>query len=189
MSSRVSSTPAKTGVWIGIGAISMSFAAYTSALVVRAGDSSDWTHVRLPWIVYANTIALIASSIAFEIGRRRVMGPYTSRTSGLACLRLTLFLGLLFLAGQVAAWRDLAAQGLFLATNPNSSFFYVLTAVHALHVIGGIAGLVYVLRRARVAAFPSPGPVSADTLGAVGLYWHFMDVLWIYLLVVLTLWL
>jgi cytochrome c oxidase subunit III len=189
MSSQVSNTPARTGVWVGIGAISMSFAAYTSALVVRAGDSPDWTHVRLPWILYANTLALIASSVTFEIGRRRLTGPYESRASGLSYVHLTLGLGLLFLAGQVMAWRALAAQGLYLATNPNSSFFYVLTAVHALHLIGGLAGIAYVVRRARVSALPSPGPVSAGTLGAVALYWHFMDVLWLYLLVVLTLWL
>lgn len=189
MSSHVSSTPAKTGVWIGIGAISMSFAAYTSAMVVRAGDSSDWTHVQLPAIVYANTAVLVASGIALEIGHRRLTGPYASRSSGLMYVYGALGLGLLFLAGQVIAWRALAAKGLFLATNPNSSFFYVLTAVHALHLVGGLLGMAYVLRRARVSALPSPGPVSSGTLGAVALYWHFMDVLWIYLLVVLTLWL
>jgi cytochrome c oxidase subunit III len=189
MSSHVSNTPARTGVWVGIGAISMSFAAYTSALVVRAGDSPDWTRVHLPAILYANTLILLASSITFEIGRRRLAGPYEARASGLSYLHVTLALGVLFLAGQVTAWRTLAGQGLFLATNPNSSFFYVLTAVHALHLIGGLAGLAYVVRRARVSALPSPGPVSAGTLSAVALYWHFMDVLWLYLLVVLTVWL
>jgi cytochrome c oxidase subunit 3 len=187
--STVSATPARTGVWVGIGAISMSFAAYTSALVVRAGDSPDWTHVHLPWIVYANTLTLVASSITFEIGRRRLSGPYESRASGVSYLNLTLALGLVFLFGQVLAWRTLAAQGLFLATNPNSSFFYVLTAVHALHLLGGLAAIGYVVHRARLAAFPSPGPVSAGAVGAAALYWHFMDILWLYLLVVLTIWL
>src|SRR5579862_2063996 len=178
MSTHVSPSPARTGVWAGIGAITMSFAAYTSALLVRAGDSPDWTHVHLPWLVYANTVTLIASSITLEIGRRRVSGPYESRTRGVAFLHLTLALGLVFLFGQVLAWRLMAEQGLFLSTNPNSSFFYVLTAVHALHLIGGLLGLAYVVRRARLAAFPSPGPVATSTLGAVALYWHFMDALW-----------
>ncbi len=191
MSTQVSpsASPARTGVYAAIGAITMSFAAYTSALVVRAGDSSDWVHVHLPWLVYANTLTLIASSITFEVGRRRVSGRFDSRVSGLSLLRVTLALGLAFLLGQVMAWRMLAAQGVYLATNPNASFFYVLTAVHALHLVGGLIGLAYVVYRARLAAFPSPGPVSASTLGAVALYWHFMDALWLYLLVVLTLWL
>lgn len=191
MSTQVSPSPspARTAVWAAIGAITMSFAAYTSALVVRAGDSADWVHVHLPWLVYANTLTLIASSITLEIGRRRVTGPFDSRVRGVGFLNLTLALGLVFLFGQVLAWRLMANQGLFLSTNPNSSFFYVLTAVHALHLVGGLMGLAYVVYRARLAAFPSPGPVSASTLGAVALYWHFMDVLWLYLLVVLTLWL
>jgi len=187
--SRVAASPARTGVWVGIGAISMSFAAYTSALVVRAGDSPDWTHVQLPWLLYVNTITLIASSLTFERARRRLSGPFDARASGVVFLNLTLALGLVFLFGQVLAWRTLAARGLFLSTNPNSSFFYVLTAVHALHLLGGLAAIAYVVRRARVAAFPTPGPVSEGALGAVALYWHFMDILWLYLLVVLTIWL
>ena len=81
------------------------------------------------------------------------------------------------------AWRDLAAQGLFLATNPSSSFFYVLTALHALHLLGGVTALGYVLGCLRAAtAWP---PMAA--LDAASLYWHFMGVLWLYLLVVLAL--
>jgi cytochrome c oxidase subunit III len=105
-------------------------------------------------------------------------------SGGPAWLRLTLGLGLLFIGGQVLAWRDLAAQGLFLATNPSSAFFYVFTALHALHLLGGIAALGYVLIRLhRSATWPSAGALDATSL-----YWHFMDVLWLYLLVVLAVW-
>ncbi len=94
-------------------------------------------------------------------------------------LYITLFLGLLFVAGQYVAWRQLSAQGLYLATNPSSSFFYVLTATHALHVLGGLSGLIYVIRKL------SKSSLRRSTLDATARYWHFMDVLWLYLLLVL----
>ena len=95
---------------------------------------------------------------------------------------VTLALGLLFVTGQVVAWRQLAAQGLFLATAPSSAFFYVLTALHGLHVLGGLGGLVYVLHRVR----GTTGPLPLAALGAATLYWHFMGGLWLYLLVILV---
>jgi cytochrome c oxidase subunit 3 len=90
-----------------------------------------------------------------------------------------LFLGLLFVAGQYAAWSQLRTEGLYLATNPSSSFFYVLTATHALHVLGGLGGLVYVIRKL------SKSALRRSQLDAAARYWHFMDVLWLYLLCLL----
>lgn len=165
--------PAETGVWIAIAAISMMFAALTSAMVVRGVAAPDWRHFRLPPILYVNTVVLLLSSVALESARRRV---------GVRGLRITLGLGLLFVAGQVVAWSQLAAQGLFLATSPSSAFFYVFTALHALHVLGGLAGLLYVERRLRPA-----GSVPTPAFRAATLYWHFMAVLWLYLLTILTL--
>ena len=180
-------SPARTGVWIGIAAITMSFAAYTSALIVRQGATPDWQHFKLPPILYLNTLLLLASSGTLERGRRLILQetPWraASASRGTAWLVVTLVLGLLFIAGQVFAWRDLAAQGLFLATNPSSAFFYVFTALHALHLLGGITALGYVLVRLRVS--PAWPPMGA--LDATSLYWHFMDVLWLYLLAVLAL--
>jgi cytochrome c oxidase subunit 3 len=181
-------SPARTGVWIGIGAITMSFAAYTSALIVRQGASPDWQHFRLPPILYLNTLLLLASSGTLERGRRVILKDTPWRTasasSGLSWLVVTLALGLLFVAGQVLAWRDLAAQGLFLASNPSSSFFYVFTALHALHLLGGVTALGYVVARLHGAtAWP-----SLVALDATAIYWHFMDVLWLYLLAILALW-
>jgi cytochrome c oxidase subunit 3 len=180
-------SPARTGVWIGIAAITMSFAAYTSALVVRQGAAPDWRHFRLPPILFLNTPLLLASSGTLELGRRRIAREAAlgaaSAPRGIHWLFLTLGLGLLFVAGQVAAWRELAAQGLFLSTNPSSAFFYVLTALHALHLLGGVAALGYILVRLHG---PAARPSQA-ALGAASLYWHFMGVLWLYLLLVLAL--
>jgi cytochrome c oxidase subunit III len=175
-------------VWIGIAAITMSFAAYTSALVVRQGATPDWQHFNLPPILYLNTLLLLASSGTLERGRGLILKEAPWRTAsvsrGPAWLLLTLVLGLLFIAGQLFAWRDLAAQGLFLATNPSSSFFYVFTALHALHLLGGLTALGYLLVRLHAStAWPPMGALDATSL-----YWHFMDVLWLYLLAVLALW-
>ena len=142
-------SPARTGVWIGIAAITMSFAAYTSALVVRQGSGGDWQHFQLPPILYLNTLLLLASSGTLEVGAvgGRLAADAGGRRGGRLAGSLTLALGLLFIAGQVLAWRELAAQGLFLATNPSSAFFYVFTALHALHLLGGVVALGYVLGR------------------------------------------
>lgn len=168
---RPGSRVASTGVWIGIGAISMCFAALTSALVVRQTGAPDWRHLQLPPLLYVNTLVLLASSATLELVRRRQQA---------FMLHLTIALGLLFVTGQVLAWRQLVAQQLLLASGPSSAFFYVFTALHAAHVLGGIGGLTYVNRRlvARVL-----GPA---TYNAVAVYWHFMAVLWLYLLSLLT---
>ncbi len=175
--------PASTGIWVALAAISMSFAALTSALVVRKGGAPDWRHFTLPSILYLNTLVLLASSVTLEIGRRRVaafMGGLRSEGERPArLLYVTLALGYLFVAGQYMAWRQLSAQGLYLASNPGSSFFYVFTAAHALHLIGGLGGLGRVIRKLNHL------DLRRSTLDATARYWHFMDVLWVYLLLLL----
>ncbi len=174
---------ASTGIWVGLAAISMTFAALTSALVVRKGASMDWRHFAMPSILYFNTLVLLASSVTLEISRRRVatyMGGLRSQVAHPArWLYMTLGLGLVFVAGQYVAWTQLTAQGLYLATNPASSFFYVLTAAHVLHVLGGLGGLVLVISRLRRSV------LRRSTVDIASRYWHFMDVLWVYLLFLL----
>jgi cytochrome c oxidase subunit III len=175
--------PAQTGIWVALAAITMSFAALTSALVVRQGAAVDWRHITLPPILYLNTLVLLASSVTLEVARRRITGYARGIESGIAApmrwLAITLFLGLLFVAGQYVAWLQLKSQGLYLATNPNSSFFYVFTGVHAVHVLGGLAGLLYVISKLKRSI------LRRSTFAAAAQYWHFMDILWLYLLLVL----
>ena len=175
--------PASTGIWVGIAAITMTFAALTSALVVRKGGALDWRHFTIPSILYLNTLVLIASSVTLEIARRRVAGFMGSLKGNVTrpsrWLYITLALGLLFVVGQYVAWRQLSAQGLYLASNPSSSFFYVLTAAHVLHLFGGLGGLVRVIRK--LGNFS----LRRSTLDATSRYWHFMDVLWVYLLLLI----
>jgi len=178
-----SPSPSSTGIWVVLASITMSFAAFTSALIVRQGAAPDWRHLTLPRILYLNTLVLLGSSVALEVARRRVGAFMSGRRDQVAnpsrWLYITLFLGLLFVAGQYVAWMQLRAQGLFLATNPNSSFFYVLTAIHALHVSGGLGGLARVILRLHKSI------LRKSTLDATSHYWHFMDGLWVYLLVLL----
>jgi cytochrome c oxidase subunit III len=175
--------PSSTAIWVVLFAISMMFAAFSSALFVRKGSSLDWRTFTLPSILYFNTLLLLASSVTLEVSRHRVaafMGGRKSEVESPArWLYITLFLGLLFVAGQYTAWLRLRAEGLFLATNPSSSFFYVLTATHALHVLGGLGGMVHVLRKL------SRSVLRRSTLDAAARYWHFMGGLWLYLLFLL----
>jgi cytochrome c oxidase subunit 3 len=175
--------PSSSAIWVGIAAICMSFAAFTSALIVRQGSSTDWRHIALPSILYLSTLVLLVSSVTLEVARRRVaayMGGLETRAeSPKLWLYVTLGLGLLFVALQYMAWLQLRSQGLYLATNPNSSFFYVFTAVHALHVLGGLAGLVRVTHKFGNSA------LRRSTLDATSYYWHFMGALWVYLFLLL----
>ncbi len=184
--------PSQTGVWVAVSAIAMSFAALTSALVVRQGSGADWQRFALPRILYLDTLILIASSYTLELARKRFAArtSLTSddgaqaralRSNGLYWLNITLTLGLFFVAGQVLAWQRLSSQGLFLATSPSSSFFYLLTAMHGLHLLGGVLGLVYVGYRLRRNARN-----AQTSLGTAAVYWHFVDLLWIYLLMVIA---
>jgi cytochrome c oxidase subunit III len=178
-----SPAPSSTGIWVVVYAITMTFAALTSAMIVRKGSSMDWQSFTLPWILYVNTAVLLISSVTLEIARRRVAtfmgGLKIPGESPARWLYITLVFGLLFVIGQYVAWVRLSAEGLYLATNPSSSFFYLLTAAHVLHVLGGLGGLLYVTRKLR------NSELRRSTLVAASRYWHFVDVLWVYLFILL----
>lgn len=175
--------PSSTGIYVVLFAITMMFAAFSSALIVSKGASLVWRTFTLPSILYLNTLILLASSVTLEVARRRVatfmVGLKSQAESPARWLYITLSLGLLFVAGQYAAWSRLRTEGLYLATNPSSSYFYVLTATHALHVLGGLGGLIYVIRKL------DKSTLRRSSLDATARYWHFMDVLWLYLLCLL----
>ena len=127
------------------------------------------------------------SSGTLEAARRNLKG--SSNGGYVRWLSVTAILGVSFLGSQLLAWRELARQGIFLKSNPHSSFFYLLTATHGLHLLGGLLAVVYLLFRTRQkrddALAEAKRLAAAD---AVGIYWHFMDGLWIYLFLLLFLW-
>lgn len=170
--------PARFGLWLFLGTISMLFVGFTSAFILRRA-SADWQPLAAPPILWINTAVLFLSSAALERARRRLVG--WDLPSAQLWLSVTGLLGLLFVGGQWMAWRALAAAGVFLASNPHSSFFYVLTGVHVVHVLGGLFWFVAVLRRTRRMGF-TPGE---DGLRLFATYWHFLAVLWAYLLFLL----
>ena len=170
----------RTGMWVALAAIVMLFAAFSSALIVRKGLSSDWVATGLPPILWLNTLLLATSSLTLELSRKSLavgLGEGFVRwwyaTAGL---------GLAFIAGQLIAWRELASRGVYLATNPSSSFFYLLTAAHGVHLLGGICALFYVVFRARRYLL---APEKRTAVDVTAIYWHFMDGLWIYVLLLL----
>ncbi len=170
----------RSGIWLCLFTISMSFAAFTSALFVREG-TSDWGHIVLPSILYFNTFLLLCSSATIEISRRylsggRLIDSEKSR-KGALWLLCTLILGVAFCVGQFFAWQQLRAQGLYLATNPNSSFFYVLTFMHVLHLLVGVAVLTYLTGR----VLAGHSSFRRSLFDSTAIYWHFLGVLWVYL--------
>jgi cytochrome c oxidase subunit III len=176
--------PSSSAIWVLIAAIVMSFAAFSSALIVRQGASLDWRHTPLPPILYLNTLVLLLSSVALAIAKLRFTSVRPdARLFGDAALWLyaASALGVFFLAGQCVAWMQLRSQGIYLATNPSSSFFYVLTVAHAVHILGGLCGFVYVLHKLRRRR------LQKSALDVLSRYWHFVDLLWVYLLFLLLL--
>jgi cytochrome c oxidase subunit 3 len=170
-----------TGVALGIVAILMFFMALVSAYIVRKGAGMDWIPVVLPPVLLVNTGILLASSLTLELARRRL--GLGDRSGFQTYWLVTTGLGLLFLAGQLLAWRQLVAAGAYLSSNPSSSFFYTFTAAHGVHLLGGIIALLVVAAR----SFDRASVTRATAAELASFYWHFMDGLWVFLLALLYL--
>lgn len=171
----------RIGMWVGIASIVMMFTALSSAYIVRAASSNDWQSLTMPKILLLSTALILISSGTLEAAKQKLKSAHGYRP----WLLLTVLLGLGFLISQLLAWRQLVAQGIYVSSNPHSSFFYLLTAAHGAHLLGGLAALTYLLLRARAPKDEAAWTKLQAGAGAVTLYWHFMDFLWIYLFVLL----
>lgn len=177
----------RIGMWLALAAILMMFTALTSAYIVRAASANDWHPIAMPRILLLSTAILVVSSATLEAARRKLRRSLES--SSKRWLLLTTGLGVGFLVSQLLAWRQLVGQGVYVASNPHSSFFYLLTATHGVHLLGGLLALVYLLVRARKSAANTQVEERRyAATDAVTLYWHFMDGLWIYLFLLLFYW-
>ena len=175
------------GVWVALAGIMMMFTALSSAYVVRAAGASDWTPIVMPRVLWASTALILISSVTFEFARRALAKGDQDLYRRL--LLLTVILGLGFLCTQLLAWRQLVSQGVYLSTNTHGAFFFLLTALHGLHLLGGVLALDYLLLHAWLRRAPEQiGARRSAAAGAVAIYWHFMDGLWIYLFLLLFLW-
>ena len=178
---RVPDRTYRLGMWLALVAVVMLFAAFTSALVVRKGLGENWGSTPIPRILWLNTLVLLASSATMEFSRRALTQRAAEKFS--IWLHVTAGLGVIFLIGQLAAWQELGARGVYLASNASASFLYLLTATHGLHLLGGVLALGYLVLRAPAIA---RGTARRAALDATAIYWHFMDGLWIYLLILLA---
>lgn len=165
----------KLAVWVGIAGIVMFFASISSAMVVSSARE-DWQRVTLPQVLWLSSAALLASSLTFEAAKRAV------RRRGAKDVRkwvlFTALLGLGFLVAQLSGWSQLLSQGVVLRGQPSGAFFYLLTATHGLHVLGGLFVLGYVVTRVSIRR---PWPRPKAVVEAAALYWHFMGALWVYI--------
>jgi cytochrome c oxidase subunit 3 len=178
-------------MWVAMAAILMMFTALTSAYIVRAASSDDWQALKMPRILLLSTVLIIISSGTLEAARRKLKAAASDipNKGHRRWLMLTVALGLGFLVSQLLAWRQLVSQGIYVSSNPHSSFFYLLTATHGVHLLGGLVALVYLSLRTRIAGENELAVVKRQgAADAVTLYWHFMDVLWLYLFVLLFYW-
>jgi cytochrome c oxidase subunit III len=177
----------RIGMWVALASVTMMFTSLSSAYIVRANSANDWTSLPMPRVLIVSTILILASSVTLELARRKLKASLTKAYT--QWVVITVLLGVAFLASQLFAWRQLKAWGLYMASNPHSSFFYLLTGAHAVHLAGGLLGLTFLWLRSRAvtkeAAVLTKRQASAD---AVTIYWHFMDALWIYLFLLLFLW-
>ncbi len=169
-----------TGIAVGLAAILMFFMALVSAYIVRKGfPNSGWRPLAMPPILWVNTVVLLASSATIAVARRRLLAGDLKAFQ--QWWWTTTCLGAAFLWGQVVAWRELAAQGVYMSTNPSSSFFYLFTAAHGLHLLGGVMALGMVAVRQPVRL------TRGTAVEVTSIYWHFMDGLWVFLFLILTL--
>ncbi|HWZ84032.1 MAG TPA: cytochrome c oxidase subunit 3 [Terriglobales bacterium] len=194
---------ARLALMVFMAPILMLFVSFTVVYMVRRGFVSfdvtsdtyirTWVPVRLPWaILLANTFILILSTVTIDLARRAItreaaLAPIKSIPGvtlgderSVPWLAFTTVLGLLFLAGQLFAWRQLSAGGFHLLGGTSSSFVYILTAMHGIHLAGGIVALTF----ANVAAvLDRPVESRRIVVDITAWYWHFMTGLWIYILV------
>lgn len=199
----------RIGMFFALAAVVMLFVSFTSAYIVRQGvgtwsDASaryvtDWKPISLPPVLWVNTVILLVSSFTLAMARRSLARKVKAAPRHAASpvpapalvvnhphpipwLGITVVLGAGFLVGQLLAWNQMRHLGIFVSSNPSSSFFYVLTGAHGIHLLGGVlalayAGVISLLRKPLLTRFM--------VVDVTALYWHFMDFLWIYIFALL----
>ena len=170
---RVPSRPtAKTALWVFLAVASSLFALFVSAYAMRL-SFGDWSPLHRPRLLMLNTAILAGASVAMEwtvfAARRADLGGVRRGLSASGLLTVG------FLAGQLVVWQQLSGAGYFLATNAASSFFYLLTAVHGVHVLGGLVAWARASARAWRGSNPAKVRLGVELCA---IYWHFLLVVW-----------
>lgn len=164
--------------------VTVTFSALALVFILRSRVPMNWRHIILPPILWFDTVVLIGSSITYEIGHRKLIED--EQRAFFRWTMLTAGLGVLFLLGQLGAWWQILAAGQLVESNPHSSFFFLFSGMHGIHILVGLAGLGALLHRTRE---PASGPrwqMNTRVLAnAVALFWHYLDGLWIVLFALL----
>lgn len=177
-----SATAAKVGLGIFLAVVGALFTLLISAYLTRLGGT-DWWSIPIPRLLWVNTAALAASSVALQWAK---MEARLDRSEMLnTALTVAFALAVLFLAGQVLAWRQLVSAGYLLADNPSNSFFYMITGLHGLHILGGLLVLGRATIRARTSPVRAKVRLSVDLCA---IYWHFMLIVWLILFALFAGW-
>ncbi len=171
--------PHKFTLWVGIGSILMMFAGLTSAYIVKR-NQANWQSFELPVAFWWSTAVIIASSLTLVMAARSFKERMIPRYRML--MLTTLVLGLVFIGLQILGFNRLWASGVTFTKNVSYSFLYTIVGIHAVHVLGGIITLIVMLFRAFSTRARNYSSVPVELIST---YWHFVDILWIYLLVFL----
>lgn len=172
--------PHKFLLWIAMGSICMMFAGFTSAYIVKR-NQSNFLEFSLPTIFWYSTFVILASSVTIQLAVKNFKAREMSKYRSL--ITITAILGLVFAALQVVGFKDLESHGIFLTgpkSNAAASFILIIVGVHALHVLGGVIALLVMFLKAFLSKTKN---YSSMPIEVVSTYWHFVDVLWLYLLV------
>jgi len=170
--------PLKFTLWVAIASIIMMFAGLTSAYIVKS-NFSGWRTMAIPKIFWVSTVVILLSSITIFLALKKFKNREMQKYRAL--LGATLILGLLFIVYQFVGYAELWSQNIrFKGSSGAGQFFYVITGLHALHVLGGFVAMAIMFFRS---FFGKTKSYSVVPLEVMGIYWHFVDILWIYLMV------
>lgn len=175
--------PKELLLYAGLGSVVMAFAGLTSAYIVKKSQA-NWLQFDLPTVFWYSTIVILISSFTIQMAFKKAKEGNVNQYKGF--LWLTLILGLSFVLLQVQGFLKLEADDIALIgsrSNPASSFLFVITLIHIIHVLGGVIALIFVSFRAH-----KDLAINQNTLPIrlASIYWHFVDLLWIYLFVFLN---
>jgi len=175
-------TAAKVGLGIFLAVVGALFTLLVSAYLIRL-SGSDWWSIPIPRVLWVNTATLAASSVALQWAKTEARLDRGDVLN--TALAVAFVLAVLFLGGQVLAWRQLVSAGYVLADNPSNSFFYMITGLHGLHILGGL----FVLGRTTIRARTSPVRAKVSlSVDLCAIYWHFMLVVWLILFALFAGW-
>ena len=171
--------PHKFTLWVALASITMMFAGFTSAYIIKR-NLANWVTFSLPNVFWYSTFVIILSSVTLWLAQKAFKGREMVKYRNLVVT--TLLLGILFIVLQIVGFRQLWLNGMTLTANVSFSFLYVIIGLHALHILGGIIALLVLFAKAFSARVRNYDIVPVEVIST---YWHFVDFLWIYLLIFL----